>query len=169
MTEAAQRAEKAAEVLEQHAGAAFHAYELIFARVEEHLRAAPDEDEAHRHAYLAGIDHGLKEVGSLFLVDATGRVTAHSRFLPIKPTMVTDRDYFRMLVEKGDARPSGSETDETSPGDPLPSLDGSGLAVGKPNVPAVVLPAGILRGHVPDLSELLRLLDRQLPGGRDRL
>ena len=31
MGEAARRAEKAAEVLEQHAGAAFHAYELIFA------------------------------------------------------------------------------------------------------------------------------------------
>ena len=135
MGEAAQRAEKAAEVLEQHAGAAFHAYELIFARVDEHLRAAPDEDEVHRHAYLAGIDDGLKEVGSLFLVDAGGRVTAHSRFLPVKPTVVIDRDYFRMLVPKADDRQSGEEVDDpTLGGDGLPSLDASGLAVGKPNV-----------------------------------
>ena len=133
--EAAQRAEKAAEVLEQHSGAAFHAYELIFARVDEHLRAAPDEDEVHRHAYLAGIDNGLKEVGSLFLVDAEGRVTAHSRYLPVKPTVVVDRDYFRTLVPKGDAKPSGDEADDPTLGEhDSSSLDTSGLSVGEPNV-----------------------------------
>ena len=51
LKEASRQAQRPAEALEQHAAAAFHAYELIFARVEEHVRATPDEDEATRHAY----------------------------------------------------------------------------------------------------------------------
>ncbi len=137
MHEAAGRVDRTAEVLEEHTVAAFHAYELIFARVDEHLRTIPDEDEAARHAYLASIDHQLKEVGSLFLIDASGRVTAHSRFFPVPVTNVSDRDYFRMLApavgemgrdvrrDAGDGPPREVE--------PSATLDGSGLAVGVPN------------------------------------
>ena len=42
-------------------------------------------------------------------------------------------------------------------------------AAGKPTVPAVLLPAGLLRGHMPDLPALLRLLDSHLPSGREPL
>lgn len=122
---------RTAEVLEEHTAAAFHAYELIFARVDEHLRTFPDESEAARHAYLAGIDHDLREVASLFLVDASGRVTAHSRFYPAPVANISDRDYFRMLVPKTrDAR----RDEGISPNvEPAIALDGSGLAVGVPN------------------------------------
>ena len=97
----------------------------------------PDEDEAARHAYLASIDHELKEVGSLFLVDAAGRVTAHSRFFPVPVTNVSDRDYFRVLAPaigevRRDARQGagdGTQRDDR----PRATLDGSGLAVGVPN------------------------------------
>ena len=128
MEEAARRAEKSAEVLEQHAAAAFHAYELIFARLDEHLQAVPGEDEQARHAYLAAIDHEqLKEVGSLFLIDAAGRVTAHSRFVPVKPTTVADRDYFQMLASGDES--GGPGPDAAS----MPTIDASGLAIGVPN------------------------------------
>ncbi len=125
LAEAGQHAERSAEVLEQHASAAFHAYELIFARVDEHLRTAPREGEAARHAYLAAIDHELKEVGSLFLTDADGRITAHSRFYPVPVTNVGDRDFFRMLT-RAEVEPAGGDG-------AVPSLDASGLAVGTPN------------------------------------
>ncbi len=114
-------------MLEQHATAAFHAYELVFARVDEHVRAQPGEDEATRHVYLAAIDDELKEVGSLFLVDANGRVTAHSRYYPGSGVNVGDRDYFRMLAPAAlSARAIAIKT-------PFPGLDGSGLAIGIPN------------------------------------
>ena len=119
--EAAGRVDKTAEVLEQHAASAFHAYELIFARVDEHLRAVPDETEAGRHAYLAGIDHELKEVGSLFLLDGSGKVTAHSRYYPVPASDASDRDYFRILAA---ANGPAARVD--------PTLDESGLAVGIP-------------------------------------
>ncbi len=121
LDEAAQRADRTAEVLEEHTAAAFHAYELIFARVDEHLRAVPDEGEAVRHAYLASIDHELREVGSLFLIDATGHITAHSRFYPVPSTDVSDRDYFIMLVPGAIGR------------EPSAVPDASGLAIGVPN------------------------------------
>ena len=137
MHEAARRVERTAEVLEEHTAAAFHAYELIFARVDEHLHAVPDEDEAARHAYLAGIDHELKEVGSLFLIDAAGRVTAHSRFYPVPATNVADRDYFHMLVPaagelRRELRQDGGDGAPPK-GEPSVTLDRSGLAVGVPN------------------------------------
>ncbi len=137
MHEAARRVDRTAEVLEEHTAAAFHAYELIFARVDEHLRTIPDEDEAARHAYLASIDHELKEVGSLFLVDAAGRVTAHSRFFPVPVTNVSDRDYFRMLAPavreiRRDTRQGAGDGTQRDDG-PSATLDGSGLAVGVPN------------------------------------
>ncbi len=125
--EASQRAERTAEVLEQHAAAAFQAYELIFARIDEHLRSAPDETEAARHAYLASIDHELREVGSLFLIDAQGRVTAHSRYAPVPATNVYDRDYFRMLLPAGGAGPGAAPAEAQQP-----VLDAGGLAVGGP-------------------------------------
>ena len=125
--EAAARAERTGEVLEQHASAAFHAYELIFARVDEHLRAAPDEDEAARHAYLSSIDRDLREVGSLFLVDAGGRITAHSRFYPVPPSNAGDRDYFKVL-----ASAAGASSVSASQADQVPALDEGGLAVGVP-------------------------------------
>ena len=127
LAEAARQAERSAEVLEQHAAAAFHTYDLIFARIYEHLRAAPDEDEAARHAYLATIDREVKEVSSLFLVDAGGQVTAHSRYFPLSPTEVRDRDYFRMLD------PTASESSLGLGSGALQSLDASGLAIGVPN------------------------------------
>ena len=127
LDEAAERTDRTAEVLEQQALAAFQAYELIFARVDEHLRAAPDEDEATRHAYLAGIDRGLKAVGSLFLVDATGRISAHSRFYPVPASNAGDRDYFRML-----ASANGLSEEPRSEAAPTPVLDEGGLAVGAP-------------------------------------
>ena len=125
--EAVQRAEKTSEVLEQHAGAAFNAYELIFARIVEHLRMAPHESEAMRHIYLAGIDHELREVGSLFLVQADGRVTAHSRFFPVPTSNVIDRDYFRALLD-ATAAPSGPMQNGQRSAEP----DTSGLAIGIP-------------------------------------
>ncbi len=122
---------RTAEVLEEHTAAAFHAYELIFARVDEHLRTVPDETEAARHAYLAGIDHDMKEVASLFLVDATGRVTAHSRYYPAPVADVSDRDYFRILAPKArELRPANGLPPS---GEPAGPLDGSGVAVGVPN------------------------------------
>ncbi|MCW6509598.1 ATP-binding protein [Lichenifustis flavocetrariae] len=127
MGEAARRAEKTAEVLEQHAGAAFNAYELIFARIAEHLRAVPDESEAARHIYLAGIDHELRQVGSLFLVDANGEVTAHSRYFPVQSSNVMDRDYFRALRDA-----AGAPAVPTASGSRSSELDISGLAVGMP-------------------------------------
>ena len=131
--EAAQRVDRTAEVLEEHTAAAFHAYELIFARIDEHLHATPEEAEAARHAYLTAIDHDLKEVGSLFLIDASGRVTAHSRFYPVPATNVSDRDYFRMLLPTvGEARQDGVDGTSTE-GEPRVALDASGLAVGVPN------------------------------------
>jgi signal transduction histidine kinase len=134
MSQAAQRAEASAEVLEQHATVAFHAYELIFAQVDQHLRAAPDEDEAARHAYLASIDRGLKEVGSLFVVDAAGQVIAHSRFSPVPATNVADRDYFRILAPEQAAALLARTGVKGPPPEPVPSLDASGLAVGVPNI-----------------------------------
>ena len=137
MDEAVQRVDRTAEVLEEHAGAAFHAYELIFARVEEHIRTRPDEDEAAQHAYLASIDHDLKEVGSLFLIDATGRVTAHSRFYPVPEVNVSDRDYFHTLAPPGDHQRQDLGRAEAhgvaQEGEPSVPLDRSGLAVGVPN------------------------------------
>ena len=121
LQEAVGRVDRTAEVLEQHATAAFHAYELIFARVDEHLRALPDEPEAGRHTYLAGIDHELKEVGSLFLLDASGKVTAHSRFYPVPVSDASDRDYFQVLA--------AANTPATRPNR---ALDETGLAVGTP-------------------------------------
>ncbi len=126
LEEAGRQAERSAEVLEQHAAAAFHAYELIFARIDEHVRLVPGEDEATLHAYLASIDRDLKEVGSLFLVDAAGKVTAHSRFYPASAIDVKDRDYFRMLASGKGAGPP--VLDERTA-----ALDASGLAVGVPN------------------------------------
>ncbi len=137
MHEAAQRVDRTAEVLEEHTAAAFHAYELIFARIDEHLHAAPEENEAARHAYLARIDHDLKEVGSLFLVDVDGHVTAHSRFFPVPATDISDRDYFRMLAPmareaRQDLRRDGVDEASTK-GEPSIVLDRGGLAVGAPN------------------------------------
>ena len=40
-------------------------------------------------------------------------------------------------------------------------------AAGKPRVPALLLPASVLQGHVPDLPALLRALDAQLPSTGD--
>ena len=131
--EAAQRVDKTAEVLEEHTAAAFHAYELIFARIDEHFHGMPEEDEAARHAYLAAIDHDLKEVGSLFLIDAAGRVTAHSRFYPVPATNVSDRDYFRMLLPSaGKARQDGDDGASLD-SEARVALDASDLAVGVPN------------------------------------
>jgi hypothetical protein len=41
-------------------------------------------------------------------------------------------------------------------------------ASGEPRVPAVLLPAAVLQGHVPDLATLFRLLDANLPRAVDR-
>ena len=56
------------------------------------------------------------------------------------------------------------------PREPDPFLDravatGVGLyrAAGRPKVPAVLLPAGLLQGHVSDLAALMRILDAHLP------
>ena len=119
LEEAERRVEKTVAILEQHATAAFHTYELVFARIDEHLRvAAGRETEDELHAYLAGMDRELNEIGSLFLVDAHGRVTVHSRFDPVPPSSVLERDYYRALV--GDDVASRSIVGDT------------GLAVGAP-------------------------------------
>ena len=140
LDEAARRAESSVEVLEQHATAALRAYELIFARVEEHVRSAPDENEAQRHAYLAAVDDELKETESLFLTDAAGRATAHSRFYPVGSIVLADRDYFRDLAPPQTsatplirgarfAREHPSSVSKTAH-----ALEVKGLAVGAPNV-----------------------------------
>ena len=69
----------------------------------------------------------------MFLIDAAGHVTSHSRFYPVPNTNVSDRDYFHMLVPTA-VDMSQDEDERASPrGKPGAMLDGSGLAIGAPN------------------------------------
>jgi two-component system, NtrC family, sensor kinase len=154
--EAADRAQKTAGILQQHATATFQLYEQVFDRIEDHLETVGETNLAALHSFLARLDKQLEQIDSIFVVDADGRVVSHSRTWPMPDGVFAgDRDYFLTL------RPAGSGP--VSVGEPI-----AGRLSGKPRLNIAhrrTLPNGgfggviaisVSQGYFEDFHQTLR-------------
>lgn len=97
LEEAEQRTEKTAAILQQHAAATLEIYTLVFSRVQDYLRSRDTAAAVELHLFLQRLDDDVGQIEAVFLADADGNLTAHSRFAPPFTVNVGDRDYFGML------------------------------------------------------------------------
>jgi signal transduction histidine kinase/CheY-like chemotaxis protein len=101
--EASQRTVKTAVILERHAAATMQIYELVFSRVEDFLRNHNGHaDPQELQPFLRQLDEDAGQIDGIFLIDADGNVTAHSRFSSPQHITTADRDYFLAVKDKGD-------------------------------------------------------------------
>ncbi|MBV8165917.1 MAG: hypothetical protein JO021_03925, partial [Alphaproteobacteria bacterium] len=99
--EAEQRTVKAATILGQHTTSNFELYDLVFRRVADYLSARQDwPDHDVLQEFLSRLDRDLGNVQSVFVVDATGAMYAHSRFPKNPRSNASDRDYFMALRDR---------------------------------------------------------------------
>jgi diguanylate cyclase (GGDEF)-like protein len=97
-------------VLAEQAERAFGAVELVQAGIVEHLRLDGKVTSEDFRARLSGRDafedlrsriRGLPQIDAITAIDAHGNLVNFSRFWPIPPVNVADRDYFTALSAAG--------------------------------------------------------------------
>lgn len=98
-------------LLHEHAQRVFEIYNLVLDRVADRIESLSwDEIRAREpglHNDLHQIVSGVEEVGSLYLIDPAGRLTASAMAIPTPPLDNSDRGYFRAHV----AQDSGTYID----------------------------------------------------------
>jgi two-component system NtrC family sensor kinase len=101
--EGEQRTLRTATILQQHTVSSLELYDLVFRRVADHLAASP-RWPAHDalQPFLVALDRDLGNVQSVYVVDATGAMYAHSRFTENPRSNAGDRDYFIALRDRGE-------------------------------------------------------------------
>jgi two-component system NtrC family sensor kinase len=101
---AEERLGRAVEVLHEHALRIFETVERSIAEVDEVVRGLSDEeiraDEARIGARLRQISDSLRQVQSVWIFDANARALVTSVVSPVPPTIVDDRGYYAVHVER---------------------------------------------------------------------
>ena len=89
--------------LHEQALQAFAAYAVVLARTDDRVRRLDwqrIEESRRLHRFLVDLDT-LPRIHALSIADAQGRVRASSRFFPVPPTDIADRDYFTAQKTRG--------------------------------------------------------------------
>jgi two-component system NtrC family sensor kinase len=91
-------------LLHEHAQRVFEIYDLVMDRAADRIRDLGWEEIRARapalHQDFNRIVTGVEQVGSLFLVDPTGRLAVSAIATPTPDLQSTDRDYFRAHVDE---------------------------------------------------------------------
>lgn len=99
-----ERIDRNLDVLSEHAQKVFQSVEVGFVAIDQLLRNLSEAEIAARqdqlHEQIKTITASLKEVQSAWVFDASGRVIVTGAVFPAPQNNYSDRDYFRVHVDK---------------------------------------------------------------------
>ncbi|PWC56965.1 hybrid sensor histidine kinase/response regulator [Azospirillum sp. TSO22-1] len=104
--EAERHVDRSNSVVYEHTLRLFETYAFVLDEIDQYIAGRPwpgitATPEVHR--YLERVEHAFPQVGSLWLVDAAGRIAGSSRFFPVPASDVSDRDY-HLTLKSGETR-----------------------------------------------------------------
>jgi signal transduction histidine kinase len=100
LSEAGRDVEQSAAILHEHALKVFETHELILKEIDAQIAHLADDEirtSSPLHRHLEDVVSATKQIQSLWVTDAEGKVVASSRHFPAPTEDLSDRDYFRAL------------------------------------------------------------------------